>query len=185
MPMMGTCWKREGTHAFLYSRKGAWKYPMEIKGIDPLNVMVGHRYSIDDNKNLSHQGENGFFEKDLAEHSLPDLRARGGTSPSQPAGAANAAAPSTTAGKESPRLDGLLASATGVVKSCLDNGLDPMDAMTWGAYWAGLWGWHTMPRPLQEVVKKSLEGKTPPMPAPAPAPAPKPETVDPDDEIPF
>lgn len=153
MPI-ATCYKREGTMAFFYSRKGPWPYPKEIKGIDPANVIPGHKVEIDfDSGYMSDRGPNQYYQQDLRDHGL----ATGG-----PVAAPEAAEAPThrTQGPADIRPDGLMASATGIAKSCIEKGYSVPEALMWGAYWAKLWG--SVPADVANSVdvrvKNALEG---------------------------
>lgn len=69
-----TCYKREGTKAWFYSRKGAWNYPTDIKNYDPTQVIPGHKYELDFSTRpltiVADLGQNQYYLQDLQEHGL-------------------------------------------------------------------------------------------------------------------
>ena len=177
---VGTCWKREGTDAYFYSRKGAWKYPIEIRGIDPMEVVPGYKYELaNDFKSIVKRMDlNSYFQADIQEHRL-DV-----SGSSAPAPTSAPASPSAAPQQQGVPLNGLMASATGVVKSCIEKGMEAPEAAKAGLAWAHLWG--DIP-PRAEAFLKPEKA-----PATAPGPDSMPERMSPDeyrqefdDEIPF
>lgn len=125
----GTCYKRIGTDAYFYSRNGAWKHPIAIRGLDPTDVVPGYKYQIsNDFKTIERRMErNQYFDKDVREHGL-DV----GDSGTQPA-------MRSQAGREYLPPQSVYAGATGFAKSCLEQGMKPHEAAEWGLRWASLW----------------------------------------------
>lgn len=125
----GTCYKRIGTNAYFYSRNGAWKFPLTIRGLDPTEVVPGYKYQIsNDFKTIERRMErNQYFDKDIREHGL-DVR-EAGARPVAPRGGEGSALPSQS----------VYAGATGFAKSCLEQGMKPHEAAEWGLRWASLW----------------------------------------------
>jgi len=172
MPM-GTCYKREGTHAYFYSRKGAWKYPLEIRGLDPMDVVPGYRYELaQDFKTITKRMDlNQYFQKDIQEHGL-QVAAGAPSSPSAgSSGAAYASAPAIS-------LQSLMASATGFAKSAIENGMDVEKAARAGIAWAHAWSDDVPPRALALIDVVNTAPKVEP-------PTPEPEAGPTDEEIPF
>ena len=168
---VGTCWKREGTDAYFYSKKGAWKYPLEIRGIDPMEVVPGYKYEIaNDFKSIIKRMDlNSYYQQDVRKHGL-DMMAGEGLSRLALAAPAAQASPTPQI-----PLNGLMASATGVVKSCIEKGMTPEDSARAGLAWARLWS------DLPPRAERMLVPERPP----ATAPPPEPTAEGFDDDIPF
>lgn len=126
MPLRGKFLRREGTLAFFGTRsKPEWK-PIEISGqIDPTQLEHGQFYelNLDENRLV---GYHKLADRAPATYQPP----QGGAGQSSSHGAPAAKVP----------LQSLCASATGVVKSCLEKGMPVEDSMSAGLKWAALWG---------------------------------------------
>ena len=116
MRLKGKLVRKEGTYLIFGSRnKPEWR-PIEITGhIDPTVLQIGSYYEIDveDNRLIA------ATRLDPGSQQSPA---------SQP-----------SAGPEVVRMESLMASATGVVKSLLEQGKAPDEAFAAGLWWASLW----------------------------------------------
>jgi len=162
-----TCYKRSGTSAHFYSRKGAWKHPVEIHGpVPPEDVQPGYKYEFDfDVKPIqitAQLGRNDYFEKDCREHGI-DLEQAPVTQAAR--GGAISSGPALTERE-------LMINATGVVKSAIEKGEKFQDAAHAGLIWAQIWG------KLPSSAEAWLNQAKPPRTTPA-------ANGDPDDDINF
>jgi len=177
----GICYKREGTVAYFYSRKGAWKGGMTIHGMDPVDVIPGHKYEFDFDSDPStitkDVGPHPFYQADLAQHGL------NGVVPDNSQGPATItrdylpgeAVPYKSLMHETVPMNGLMASATGVVKSMIEGPTECSihEAMKAGIIWASLWG--EVPKSASMYALASVKD----------IPNGEEPDKDPDDDIPF
>lgn len=197
----GTCYRRDGTMAYFYSRKGPWGRPMPIRGMDPTQVIPGHRYEINfETKEIVQDlGLNQYYSQDVAQHGLgaggpvpgPAPAPQAAPAAPQPAQRPLASAPPM---RESISRQSLMASATGIAKSAMESGKhDWREAIVIGIRWA--WYWEPESAPDLDEVRRSVGlGPPPEYPVPKLGEEPGEDTqvhptqeppADFDDDIPF
>jgi hypothetical protein len=174
--MQGTYVKRDASGLYFMSKKGIWK-PMRFPAhIDVAALIPGNKYGIELNGrelNALHDlGPNPFFEKNLAEH--------GGGAPmqSQAPTAPSPAPQAPTPMQQAVPANGLMASATGVVKSLLESQPEMAadDAFKHALKWAEMWG--DLPTRANHFLNKDANAQKV-------AAAVKAAGLDPNDDVPF
>ena len=182
--MQGTYVKRDAAGLYFMSKKGIWK-PMRFPAhIDVAALVPGNKYGIEldgrELNNLIDLGPNKFFEQNLAEH--------GGGAPMQQAANPQPAQPLSPAPQapapmqQAVPANGLMASATGVVKSLLESQPEMAadDAFKHALRWAEMWG--DLPTRANHFLNRDANAQKVQAAVKA---ATMPATQDLDDEIPF
>ena len=172
--MQGTYVKRDAAGLYFMSKKGIWK-PMRFPAhIDVAGLIPGNKYGIELNgrelNNLVDLGPNKFFEQNLAEH--------GGGAPIQQQPVSQPAPQAPTPMQQAVPANGLMASATGVVKSLLESQREMAadDAFKHALRWAEMWG--DLPARANHFLNKDANQQKV-------AAAVKAAGLDPSDDVPF
>ena len=167
-----TCYGREGTKAFFYSRHKSWD--MEIHGLDPTNVVARYKYELDFSSKpgriVKRMDLNSYYDKDMAEKGLTTVGEALSAQPPLPQSHPYSA---PSGGSEGLPAKDLAIIGTACVKSMLEMGKTLPEAMSAGVVWANLWG--DLPTKAQNWFDGARE----------PVQVTPDETKELDDDIPF
>jgi hypothetical protein len=139
--------RREGTMVYFGSQKsGEWR-PIELTGaVAPESLIPGEYYELETSQNRLLSAVR--LTRSAPAPTPAAQSSRGGDSGASPGAV---------------QQSSLMASATGVVKSCIEKGISPATAMAEGLRWAAMWG--DVPR-LPPLITVDLDRDEDEAPAP-------------------